>query len=633
MNRSLRNCCILTIVSLLSQISYCVVPFLSFRSQGFNAVRELAGWQTQINKPGMCTIYGSCSVTPEYTRSFNAHRMAEYLFGDALVPNENKNGSCSKFLVQGTKVANRNEFALMAENFYLPTDFKSEVSVSPVVDNLVVDFNFYLGMDEWLDGSYFRIHMPIVYTRWDLNFKEHVIDPGVNNYDPGYFNDTYAGSTIPAFTDPQAYGIKRSSLLESFTQYAYESRSIVEVKGISYASLERARMSPCQLTKTSIAELTAAMGWNFINCPDYTLGLQVRTAAPTGNRPEGYWLFEPIVGNGLHWELGFGLDSRIRIWQSCDECHDVTFYCDANISHLFPARQCRTCDIKNKPLSRYMLALAFNNNAVNLTAGTDKCRYQFNGNVTPVANFTTTPLDVTIAAQADVVLDFVYSYCNWQFDLGYNFWGRSCEKLCRRCDCCCDNSFKENTYVLKGDAFIYGFPGTFDDAGVLTGLDAAVALSASQSKATIYRGANNFPNGSGGIAWNQNPGIDNPKNAFDDAVLTQHMLLTHSIGVTDPVNSFGWTQVKTSFDPIMITSDDIDTDGARTRGISNKIFGAITYIACECDSWTPYCSLGTSAEFGMKKHKQIAESSIDTCCATCSLSQWGLWFKGGISFN
>lgn len=631
MNKSLCNCSIITIILLFSRTSYAVVPFLTFRSQGFNAVRELAGWQTQINKPEMCTIYGSFSVTPEYCRSFRSRDIAQYLFGDALVALGNKNDLCPMFLVQGTKVANRDERALMAENFYLPTDFKSEVSVAPRVDNLVVDFNFYLGMDEWLDGSFFRIHMPIVYTRWNLNLNEHVIDPGVNNYDPGYFNSTYVGTTVPPFEDAQAYGIKRGSLLESFAEYVYDSQTIEDVKGLTFASLERARMSPCQLTKTSIAELTAALGWNFINCPDYTLGIEARTAAPTGNRPEGYWLFEPIAGNGLHWEFGFGLDARARIWQSCDECHDVTCYCDANITHLFPARQCRTFDLKNKPLSRYMLALAFNNNAVDLVAGDHQSRYQFNGTVMPVANFSTMPIDVTIAAQADIVLDCVYRYCNWQFDLGYNFWGRSCEALCRRCDCCCDNGFQENTYGLKGDSFIYGFPATYDGAGVLTGLGAAVALGPTQSKATIYRGTNNYPDGAGGVAWNQNPGIDNAKNAFDNAFVP-HELVTHMIGTTNPVN-FGWTQVKTSFDPILITTADIDTDGARTGGISNKIFGAITYIGHECGTWTPYCSLGASVEFGMKSGNREKKSLIDDCCAVCSLSQSSIWFKGGISFN
>jgi len=61
-----------------------VVPYLAFRSQGFNAARELVGWQTTINKSCAEGFYGSFSATPEYTRSFKSDRIARYLFSDVL---------------------------------------------------------------------------------------------------------------------------------------------------------------------------------------------------------------------------------------------------------------------------------------------------------------------------------------------------------------------------------------------------------------------------------------------------------------------------------------------------------------------------------------------------------------------
>ena len=51
---------------------------------------------------------------------------------------------------------------------------------SPLIrkyDNVIFDIEFYIGLDEWLDGLYFRIHAPVVNTRWNLNFKEDVIKP------------------------------------------------------------------------------------------------------------------------------------------------------------------------------------------------------------------------------------------------------------------------------------------------------------------------------------------------------------------------------------------------------------------------------------------------------------------------
>ena len=81
---------------------------MAFRSQGFNGARELVGWQTQINKYDMGNWYGSFSVTPEYTQSFRANRITEWLFCDALTNVSADVGQnheqCKGIKIQGTKV-------------------------------------------------------------------------------------------------------------------------------------------------------------------------------------------------------------------------------------------------------------------------------------------------------------------------------------------------------------------------------------------------------------------------------------------------------------------------------------------------------------------------------------------------
>jgi len=117
-----------------------------------------------------------------------------------------------------------------------------------------------------------------------------------------------------------------------------------------------------------------------------------------------YGFFEPIVGQGKHWELGGGLDARWVWWRSCDEDKDFTVYLDANVAHLFKARQCRTFDLCNKPLSRYMLAMKFTNSVSSLLAGDTAAaavapKYQCAKEFTPVANITTLPVDVSAACK------------------------------------------------------------------------------------------------------------------------------------------------------------------------------------------------------------------------------------------
>jgi hypothetical protein len=681
-----------------------VIPYLDPRSQGINGARELVGWQSQINKWDMCTMYGSFSITPEFTKTFKSNRITEALFSDALTTVTTSNGcntgchnncntschnncntschnscntgcnthcnSCDNscgdtILIQGTEVLNRDAQALMAENFYLPTDYSSQITFHPTVENFLVDFNYYQGLDEWVEGMYFRIHTPVTWTRWNLNYCENVINPGVNNMDPGYFNDTYTPPDDSGSTG--VYGLARNQLLGSFEEFISGGNSITGVEGITYDPLCKAKWNPCRMTKTALAEITAAWGWNFVRCENFLFGLNIRAAAPTGNRPHGTYIFEPIVGNGKHWELGGGLNSWWTWWRSCDEDRNFTVYLDAYATHMFKTRQCRTFDLCGKPLSRYMLAMKFQAPVADLYAGAGDTAVapsaQFANEFTPVANLTTIPVDVSYAVQGEVILKFAYTHCNFQWDLGYDFWGRSCAKIKQRCDCG-ESAFADGVWGLKGDAFAFGFVGTDTTIGIGS---PATPLSATESAATIFSGTNNYPDGLNGQTWNQNPGIDNPQIAWDSADVV-NALSTHMNDNNDQIPSAIWPQVNTSLDPVLLTEADIDVCSARTRGISNKIFTHFGYIWKEHECWTPYLGIGGEVEFGSggkcsnnNCHTPCATTctSINSCnnhcntncnnhcntsCHNCcdngnescqkfAFSQWGVWVKGGFSFN
>ncbi len=72
-------------MALLGSAAYAkVLPYIWTRSQSENAARELVLWQTQINKSCMDEFYGSFSITPEYTRTFQGWKITRMLFNDAL---------------------------------------------------------------------------------------------------------------------------------------------------------------------------------------------------------------------------------------------------------------------------------------------------------------------------------------------------------------------------------------------------------------------------------------------------------------------------------------------------------------------------------------------------------------------
>lgn len=561
------------------------------RSISRNAARDLAGWTNYINKNSpRDVVYGVWSLTPEYTHTFNGHTITRTLFGDNLIGKK-----CAQHLkISGSDVADRGPQDLLADYFYLPSDFESTVRFEPVIDNVIFDLGFYLGLDAWAKGLYFVVHAPFAHTRWDININENIINPGVANYIPGYFTPTT---------------LQRNQLLDSFTDFV-NGKSIQNTEDIAFEELKFAQMSTDRLVRSRMAEIRTAIGWNFFAEDDYHVGFNGQIAWPTGLRPDALFLFEPLVGNGHFWELGFGLNGHYTFWYNEDESSHCSFYIDCNITHLFRTRQARSFDLtKNGTLSRYMLAIEMTSPAVNLqgTNG-DIPSAQFNNDYLPVANITTLDVEVSVAIQADIVLMFNATRNNWSFDFGYNYWGRSPDNITLRQN----ESFDEKRFALKGDAHEFGYlPNSTD----------FIALSATEDRATIHAGTN-------ASATNpaQNPNIDFPQLATDQPVILQATPLLYAPNFPFSPDSF----INTSIPPIFITRNDLNFEGAQTSGSSNKIFGHLSYTWSDKVAWQPYLGFGFESEWSSKTKGNC--SPCNDHDAQAAASQWGVWVKTGVTF-
>jgi len=616
-----------------------VVPYISIRSQSEDAARDLVIWQKLINRSDVDSTYAVFSVIPGYSRSFKPENLTRLLFCQAI-----ENDCCqtriSAIQIQGSAVVGRVENALLADYFGLPSDYNSYIIVQPRIENFLVDINFYLGFAR---DFYFRIHAPAVHTKWDLHYCE-ITSPspftiGIANHPGGYFNGKFSDD-IPNI-------VPRSNLVDSFDGFI-SHRETPLIEGVIFQPLEHARFSSDRLPQTGLSDIQAAIGWNFLNEEDYHIGINIRAAAPTGTRPLACWLFEPIIGNGKHWEVGAGLSSHVCAWQSEDSLDDFCIYLDANFTHLFNARQCRTFDLKCKPLSRYMLAQKMIAPSTNLfDANGNTPSYQFDNIFAPAANLTTIPVDVSAALQADIALKFAYTHHNFQFDAGYNFWYRSCERITPRLDC---GQCEASTWALKGDAFVYGFTLGAGSPQV------AIPLSASEHDASIFCGNNNpLRTVSDDFYWERNPGVDNPRLAYTDG------------GV--PLSSYITTArtVYSSFNPFVFSTANaahLDIANAQSRGVSHKLFTAVGYIWPEHACWTPFLGVSVEVEFGQHgdhccnstspcktksptdttdqecscecstpKTSQCCKPCLDCDCLDSAISQWAVWIKGGFSYN
>lgn len=608
--------------------SYALHPYISIRSQSVDAARDLVGWTDKINLFDMENLYVTGAITIEGTRSFDADALSHCLFG--LNRRSDVNSDQLFVDVTGSQVPNRNEADWLADYFGLPPTFSSRLVFEPRVSNLIIDFAFYVGLDEFVNGLYFRAHAPVVVTRWGLGFEELPLPNSLApaGYPAGYFTPT----AVPA-----------GNLLSHASEFFSDLDIPTLPDGVSFEPLGFARFEQARLHKTALAEIQMALGYNFILCPCYHLGLNFRVYAPTGNRPHAEFTFEPIAGNGKHWEVGAGFTSHYTFWESEDEESSFGLYVDGNFTHMCNATQTRTFDLIGKPNSRYMLAERlgtpvtnlFANPAQGTAAGSTVPSAQFKGAFAPVANLTTFKVKVSAAVQADIVALLDYSACGLSVDVGYNFWGRSCEKIVIKKGQGPTRLESGNVWALKGDARVYGFVAS--DATIIPPPAPQpgdpIALSATQSLATINSGTNN-----GNI---QNVGVDNPQFAMVNALNVLDQIVVAPGDPSGPA-----TQQRTSNDPIFLSNEDIDLHGS--KGISHKIFAHLSYTWQECEDIVPYIGIGGKAEFG-PRHGEVRCTSGSACslinaqpiqpcndctsCKNCALSEWGVWIKGGIFWS
>ena len=587
--------------------------------------------------------YGKVQATVGYRASFRSKDIAECFFGGHLTQDDCCDDHTIK--IQGTNITNRDPGAWLADYFYLPRNYNGSFSVNPKIKTFFADFDLYIGLDALLCGMYFRIHGPVVHSQWDLNFCDTADLDGAkaSDHPNGYFSPgVYEGNLlVQSFADYAMGTVPQPS--DNTDNLATSGLGIdegIRNSTLVFQSLKFAKITKCKRSETGFADLRAELGWDFWQSDCHHLGINLQFAAPTGKKKEPCFLFDAMIGNGNHWELGGGLTTHYTLWTSPDSEQSCSFHLDANITHMFKACIKRTFDLRDKPNSAYMLAAKYDDNTdadppddqveVAVT-GTDIVpAKQFVGEYAPVANLSTIDCKIGITVQADIVALFNYRCGNFSWDLGYNFWGHSCEKIeypesCDEGASLCDRSQK-NTWALKGDARMFGMR----TANPVTAR--AIPLSATQSGASILNGLNQTPlqtaTDTTAIATDNNRNIDNPGPAAQVS------------GGVDLFNVASGVQVRinTSATPVMLKCSQLDF--TRIRSVSHTVFTNLSHT-WEGECWSPYCGAGLSAEFGSNTRTCNDDTNLSPTiptakcgpCVSCAVSQWSVWVSGGVAFN
>lgn len=246
--------------------------FISPRSQSVNLALQYVGWQQFIDQ-GPCDIPSAViTIAPVAATSFRPDHIAQTLFGETIL-------DCSQILRISGSQTPRKANDWLADYFGLPSDYQSAVQVNPHTHTLFVDANAYFDLSFLYPDLFAIIRLPIAHSRWDVSACEKVITAGTNAADAGY----YSNDSIP-----------RDQLVQKFTEFVNGSATIT-TEGLIFEPLRAARIACHAQSATAIAEMRWWLGYRFLHTDRYHIDLSLVGAVPTGTRPRGVYLFEPLL--------------------------------------------------------------------------------------------------------------------------------------------------------------------------------------------------------------------------------------------------------------------------------------------------------------------------------------------------
>jgi hypothetical protein len=185
--------------------------------------------------------------------------------------------------------------------------------------------------------------------------------------------------------------------------------------------------SNSSMKKTGLADIEFKVGYEWLQHEPAHMESYLGIIIPTGNRNEGEFIFEPIVGRGKYFGVMFGSCLGLEIWNSEDGDKNIRYELANHTELLFKRDQVRSFDLKNRPWSRYLPVYISQEQATEATTlDTALHRQNF---ATPGINVFTQEVKVTPGLTHDINTAFVFTCRRFQGEVGYNFLAKRAENV------------------------------------------------------------------------------------------------------------------------------------------------------------------------------------------------------------
>ena len=212
-----------------------------------------------------------------------------------------------------------NNYDFLAQNFNIETvdhNFQSRIWINPKQSFVGGAINYRQSLEPHRvdKGYWFDITIPILHVKNSVHLEEKI---------------TSSSDALPGTS---------ANMRAAFMNPAWKYGKI----------------APCGRSKTGVSDVEIRIGRDSLREAAVRYGGFFGVIAPTGNRPQAKYLFEPIVGRDHHWGIIWGSQSTFDLWENETATSHIKLNIDINNSYLFEGDERRSFDLRDKSWSRYM---------------------------------------------------------------------------------------------------------------------------------------------------------------------------------------------------------------------------------------------------------------------------------------
>lgn len=286
------------------------------------------------------------------------------------------------------------------EDLYL-NQFSSKVSIRPEFKRFGTVLRAFKSFSYCSHQFWFDVVLPFVQVQTDLKLKEFDIQ-----------NEFATRDDIPTFV------INDDVAANTRIERPTASTMLNGAEALNNPAWKYGKFKQGTQKIAGLADITLRLGYLPIKNEQLIWNIYSNFVIPTSYKPKSENVFEPILGNGAHFGLGFGTSLDLEIF--ADACYQSHFTTNFEYAYLFRNTQVRSFDlIPNGEWSRYLLV--FSPTGAPLSGE----------NKTPTSgiNVFSDRMHVTPQSEINWTSALNFDVKGWSFHVGYNLWWRQKEKV------------------------------------------------------------------------------------------------------------------------------------------------------------------------------------------------------------